>query len=145
MHWFKVFARFIPSNTLTAILKLCFSEKQQLHEHYMVWPKPLNVKVNIGSLQHCRREMVILCCVCVCLFAFVCLLPGYISSFTAQMHSLTALLSELLLCYSLFPTPTLCFPLSSTGMNNIRIRSRDDKKTVILADALQYFLMGQFS
>ncbi len=80
-----MFARLIYSNTLTAILKLCYPEKQQQHEHYIVWPKPLNVKVNIGSLQHCRHEMVILCCVCVCVFAFVCLLLGYISSFSDQV------------------------------------------------------------
>lgn len=114
-----MFARLISSNTLTAILKLCYPENQQLHEHYMVWPKPLNVKVNIGSLQHCRHEMVILCCVCVCLFAFVCLLLGYISSFSDRVQSLTTLLSELLLYCSLFSAPTLSFPLCSTGMSNI--------------------------
>ncbi len=77
-------ARLIYSNTLTAILKLCYPEKQQLHEHYIVWPKPLNVKVNIGSLQHCRHEMVILCCVCVfvCLHLFVFCLDTFHPSVT---------------------------------------------------------------
>lgn len=56
---------------------------------------------------------------CVCLFAFVCLFLGYISSFSDRVQSLTTLLSELLLCCSLFSAPTLSFPLSSTGMSNI--------------------------
>ncbi len=112
-----MFARLIYSNTLTAILKLCYPEKQQLHEHYIVWPKPLNVKVNIGSLQHCRHEMVILCCVCV--FVCICLSFAWIHFILQWPSVVTTLLSKLLLCCSLFSAPTLSFPLSYTGTSNI--------------------------
>lgn len=63
-----MFAKLISSNTLSHP-EIVLTRKAAV-EHYMVWPKPLNVKVNIGSLQHCRHEMVILCCVFVCLHLF---------------------------------------------------------------------------
>lgn len=110
-----------------AIQIFCYPEK---HEHYMMRLKSLNVKVNIGSIKHCRSEMVVLCCEC--LFVCICLPFAWIHFI---LHCPSAQLNNAAIWAACSPCSYSAFLLVPMEWVTLEISCRNGKKAVILADA----------